>query len=185
MISKRQFLELIQDRLVGGPAKADERKNYPLPMISRVVDIVLPSLLRMNPDAINAMSISEDVVVPDGATSVTLGKRPVMGVYSFAYAGDETGQVEVRDLGMDKALFRMNPNNKRVVVLGNGKTLYVRFRPLGVLNVSYVPLVSDMSDNDTLDLNGEGDIFKMICELVRMNDKFLNDKTNNDLIDPS
>ena len=184
MITKRQFLELIQDRLVGGPAKADESKSYPLPMISRIVDIILPSFLMQFPDSVNDISVTDEISVPAGATSVSLSKRPIMGAYSFAYVGDEQGQVEVRDLGMDKALFRLNPNNKRVIVLGNGKTIYVRFKPLGILSVSYVPLVSDMSDDDTIDLNGEGEMFAAICQMVRMNEKFLNDKLNNDLVDP-
>jgi hypothetical protein len=184
VITKRQFLELIQDRLVGGPAKADERSNYPLPMISRMVDMILPSFLLQNPDAINDMCTSQEIVVPDGATSVSMATRHLMGTYSFAYAGDELGQVAVRDAGTDKALFRMNPRDKRVVVLGNARTLYVRFKPQGALSLLYVPLVSDMNDNDTIDLNGEGEVFAMICSAIRANDKYLNDKLNNDLVDP-
>lgn len=185
MITKRQFLELIQDRLVGGPAKADERKNYPLPMISRMVDMILPSFLKENPDAINDMSITDVVSVPQGSTSITLSKRPIMGTYCFSSVYDDLGQVEVRDLGYDNALRLLNPRSKRVVVLGNGKQLYIRFTPVGNLSLSYVPLVTDMADDDVIDLEGEGEMFSLICQAIRANEKFLNDKLNNDLIDPS
>lgn len=184
MITKRQFLELIQDRLVGGPAKADERKNYPIPMISRMVDMILPSFLQKYPDAINDMSVTYLFDVPSGATSVNLTARPIAGTYSFAYAGDDNGQVEVRDIGTDKALKRLNPSIKRVVVLGNSRSVYVHFKPVGQLELTYVPLVSDMADDDQIDLNGEGEVFSLICQAIRANEKFMNDKTNNDLVDP-
>lgn len=184
MITARQFKELIQDRLVGGPAKADERKSYPLPMIARMVDMILPSFLINNPDAINDMAISQEIEVASGATSVTLNSTPIMGTMSFVEVSDDFGQVEVRDIGTDKALSRLNPRNKRVVVLGNKKTIYVHFSPVGNLVFTYVAKFSEMSDDDAIDLNGESDLFGMICQAIRANEKYMNDKTNNDLIDP-
>lgn len=184
MITVRQFLELVQDRLVGGPAKADERKNYPIPMISRMTDMILPSFLAKNPDALNDMCIDEEFEIPNGATSFELRKRPIAGTYSFVYASDDQGQVEVRDIGTDKQLRKLNPSVKRVVVIGNGRTTYLRFKPVGKLVLTYVPFITDMSNDDVIDLNGEGELFALLCQAIRMNEKFLNDKLNNDLVDP-
>jgi hypothetical protein len=184
MISARQFKELIQDRLVNGPAKADERKTYPLQMISRMVDMVLPSVLLNNPDCINDMAITQAVDVPSGSTSIDLAKSPIMGTMSFVDVSDDLGIVEVRDLGTDKALARLNPSNKRVVVLGNKKAVYLRFKPVGILNFSYVPLFSQMDDDDQIDVNGESELFGVLCQAIRANEKYMNDKTNNDLVDP-
>jgi hypothetical protein len=184
MITARQFKELIQDRLVGGPAKADERKSYPLPMIARMVDMVLPLFLNNNPDSINDMAISQTIEVPSGSTSITLQSTPLMGTMSFVEVSDDMGQIEVRDLGSDKALSRLNPRNKRVVVLGNKKNVYLHFTPVGNLTLSYVAKFSEMADDDSIDLNGESEIFSLLCQMIRANDKYLNDKTNNDLIDP-
>jgi hypothetical protein len=184
MITARQFKELIQDRLVGGPAKADERKSYPLPMIARMVDMILPSFLMNNPDAINDMAFTEELDVQVGAKDVSLKATPIMGTMSFVEVSDDMGQVEVRDIGSDKALSRLNPSNKRVVVLGNKRSLYLRFNPAGKLVVTYVAKFSEMADDDTVDLNGEGEVFQMICQAIRANEKYMNDKTNNDLIDP-
>jgi hypothetical protein len=92
--------------------------------------------------------------------------------------------VEVRDIGTDKALSRLNPRNKRVVVLGNKKTMCIHFSPVGNLVFTYVAKFSEMSDDDAIDLNGESDLFGMICQAIRANEKYMNDKTNNDLIDP-
>jgi hypothetical protein len=184
MITARQFKELIQDRLVGGPAKADERKSYPLPMIARMIDIVLPSFLMNNPDAINDMAMSETLALSDGATNVSLSKTPIMGTMSFVEVSDDLGVVEVRDVGTNKALSRLNPSNKRVVVLSSGKLLYVHFKPVGSLVATYVSKFSEMDDNEAVDLNGESDIFDVLCKAIRANEKYMNDKTNNDLIDP-
>jgi hypothetical protein len=182
MITARQFKEIVLDRLVGGPAKADERKSYPLPMIARMIDMVLPSFLMSNPDAINDMAITQ--AFDTDATSVTLSKPPIMGTMSFVEVSDDMGMVEVRDKGSDLALKRLNPRNTRCVVLDGKDRLFIRFKPMGELNVSYVPLFSSMSDDDVIDLNGESELFSMLCGAIRSNDKYLNDKTNNDLIDP-
>lgn len=189
MITKRQFLEVIRDRLSGGPAFADEKDNYPLGLVARFVDMALSTILYNDPLALSQMSIPKEftAVLGDNGYSVTLDPPPAAGIIAVSYASDDKGDYYVQDKQTAQAFKTVRASNKNAAILF-GNALHLNRTPEGQVSVTYVPLVSKMADNDQIiiaDGGSEIALYDIIVKAIMMTDRFRADKTNNDLTDPT
>lgn len=186
MITKRQFLEVVCDRLSGGPAFADTKDNYPLPLIARFVDMAIPQILNADPYSLSEMSIPRTFTPAsdDNGHYVTMNPAPAAGIIAITEIYDEKGDFYIQDKSTSAAFKILRGSNKNGAVLFANK-LRLNRTPEGSVSVTYVPLISQMSDNDQIILaDGELPLYDVIVRGVMMLDRMKADKTNNDLTDP-
>lgn len=179
---------MIRDRLSGGPAFADEKDNYPLPLIARFVDMALPVILSGDSYVLSEMSIPRDLTSAEDSTGyyVTLNPPSAAGVLGITTVTDDNGDYYVQDKAMAQSFKTLRASNKNAAILFQNKLRFNR-TPSTTVSVTYVPLVSQMADNDQIvmgDQSSELELYNVIVKTIIQTDRWRADKTNNDLTDP-
>lgn len=192
MIIKRVFIEVIQDRLSGGPASADMPDKYPEQMIERMVDMAMPMVIESSPKSMRmAVKKSFTASSDSGGYYITLDPSPCAHVAAINTASDNNGQFYVIDENTHnafKVLRTQNSNKNAAILFGN--QLRLNRTPSGQVNMTYVPLISEMADDDQIIIPTSEDgmselaFYDAITKAILSTDKFWNEKTNNNLIDP-
>jgi hypothetical protein len=188
MITKRQMLELIQNRLSGGDTPNDYRRLYPLPVISRVLNFAFADLVTRRPDlAIDmALPYTFDVESNTSGYYVTLDPQPIAGSMAIFNVEDE-GQnfYNVQSKQMAKEIRIMRGSNKDAAIYDTNRLLFNK-QPQGDVTVIMVPNVYQMNDNDVLiansDADGRGEMALFgLCLQVLQTREFQDDLNNNSI----
>lgn len=189
MITKRRFLEVVRDRLSGGPAFADEAKNYPLPLIAHFVDMAMPTVLLNGQLTQGEMSVAYEFTPAQDSNGyyITLNPSPVAGILAILSASDDNGDFYVQDKATAQAFKTLRGSNKDAAILFAKNKLRFNRTPTDTVYMDYVPLISQMADDDQIKLSdeiGELDLYGVVADAVIKYTRGNSDKTNNDLTDP-
>lgn len=190
MITKRQMLELLQNRLNGGDAPEDVRRLYPLSIIARIVNFAFSDIVTTNSDAANDMAIPYTFTAASDANGfyVTLNPRPIAGILAIFSVEDDSTTYYPQDKVMSKSLniLKGTSGNKNAAILFNDKLRFNK-TPSGSVVVTMVPNVYSMADDDMLispktDGNqmGEIDLFQL-CISVLKTPEYQDDLNNNSI----
>jgi len=191
MITKRQMLELLQNRLNGGDAPQDVRRLYSLSIIARIVNFAFSGVVTTNSDAAADMAIPY-TFTPTSDTNgyyITLNPRPIAGSLAIFSVEDDSTDYFVQDKNMNKSLsvLKGTSGNKNAAVLVGDK-LRLHKTPSGDVVVTMVPNIYSMADDDMLlapmsaeNQPGELDIFRLCLQVLKTPE--LQDDLNNNSID--
>lgn len=188
MITKRQFIELIQNRLSGGDTPQDVRRLYDREIIARVLNLAFADIVTTNSDAASEVAI-EYTFEPTSDSSgyyITLSPMPISGTFGIFSVSDEKGDFIVQDKVMAKSLTSLKGANKNAAILFNNKLRFNR-TPVGSVSVLQVPNIYQMKDDDILVVpmnasNNFGEIQLLnLCVQVMMNPQYQDDLNNNSI----
>lgn len=187
MITKRNFIDLLQNRLSGGDTPADVRKMYGRGTIARILDFAYADVCINNSEAASDMCIPYTFTPTTDASGyyVTLSPQPIAGTLSVFTIEDSKNSYNVQDKLMSKAISTLRGSNKYGAILFANK-LRFNTTPSGDVTVTYVPRVSEMSDNDILYGGQVGDagevsIFQMCLSILKTPE--YQDELNNNAVD--
>jgi hypothetical protein len=187
MITKRQFIELLQNRLAGGDAVTDVRKQFPLPVISRVLNFVFADVVVNNDIAASDMAIEYefDVQFDSFGYYVEVYPQPIAGSQSIYTIEDDKTSYNIQDKNLAKAIKTLRGSNKNGAIYFAHK---IRFnqQPTGKVRVTQVPNLYQMKDDDILISAESGDtmeskIFQTCMQLLTSPQ--YQDELNNNNID--
>jgi hypothetical protein len=187
MITKRNYIDLIQNRLNGGAAPKDVQKVYPRGVIARVLDMAFADVVINNSDAAADMSLEFSFTASTDTNGyyITLSPRPISGTLSIYDIYDDKNSYNIQDKVMARGIRDLRTNNKFGAVLFGNK-LRLNTTPVGEVKVIYVPRVSEMADDDALYAgevgdNGEVVLFTRVMTVLQGN--AFQDELNNNAID--
>lgn len=151
MITKRQMLELIQNRLAGGDPVVDVRKQYPLSIISRVLNFIFADVVANNDIAASDMSIDYSFEVQQDAKGyyVSLYPQPIAGTLGIYNVSDGKNTFHIQDKQMARAIQTMRGENKYGAIFF-GKEIRFNTQPTDDVVVTMVPNIYQMADDDIL-----------------------------------
>lgn len=186
MITKRQFIELLQNRLAGGDAVNDVRKQFPLPVISRVLNFVFADIAVNNDIAASDMSIEYefDVQLDSNGYYINLYPQPIAGSQSIYTVEDDKTTYRIQDKNMAKAIKELRGSNKYGAIYFNNK---IRFnqQPTGKIRLTQVPNLYQMKDDDILISAESGDTMEskifQICMQLLTSPQYQDELNNNNI----
>jgi hypothetical protein len=187
MITKRNYIDLIQNRLSGGIVPKDVQKVYPRGVIARVLDMAFADVVINNSDAAADMSLEFSFTASTDANGyyVTLSPRPISGTLSIYDIYDDKNFYNIQDKVMARGIRDLRPNNKLGAVL-YGDKLRLNTTPVGSVRVIYVPRVSEMADDDALyagEVGDNGELMLFTRVMTVLQGKDFQDELNNNAID--
>lgn len=187
MITKRQFIELLQNRLAGGDAVNDVRKQFPLSVISRVLNFVFADVAVNNDLAASDMAIEYEFDVQSDSNGyyIDLYPQPIAGSQSIYSIEDDKNSYNIQDKNMAKAIKILRGSNKYGAIYFSNKLRFNQ-QPTGKIRVTQVPNLYQMKDDDILISAESGDtmeskIFQMCMQLLTSPQ--YQDELNNNNID--
>lgn len=189
MITKRNFIDLIRNRLAGGTSPQDLNKMYPYGVVSKMVNLGMADVVRSNPTASFDMAIEYQYEVKKDANGfyIDLYPQPIIGTDSIYMITDEGGNsYDSQDKVTASALSILRGKNSDAAIYFGNK---IRFNkePNGKIFLTQVPNVYQMEDDDILIPNmgpedfGETQFFQMIFNLLKTPE--YQDNLNNNSID--
>jgi hypothetical protein len=157
VLTKIDCCNIIQIELASGKVSADLWQKYPIPVISRILNVVLDEICMKNPAVRNAMAIPRELTyaLSGNYYVASLSPMPLSGVYGFAYIyDDKVKQYSLRTPSLNGVLAVLNPSGGDFAVLELNNRLKFSQKPVGTLIASYIPNVQEMEDSDLLLLPG-------------------------------
>jgi len=187
MITKRNYIDLLQNRLSGGSTPKDLQKMYGRGSIARVLDFAFNDVCINNSEAAADMSI-EYTFTPSSDSQgyfVTLSPQPIAGTLAVFTIYDDKNSYNIQDKLMARGIMTLRGANKFGAILFGNK-LRFNTTPVGNVNVTMVPRVSEMGDNDILYGGqvgdaGEVNLFNMILQVLQ--GEKIQDELNNNAVD--
>lgn len=187
MITKRNYIDLIQNRLSGGVVPKDVQKVYPRGVIAKVLDMAFADVVINNSDAAADMSLEFSFTASTDANGyyVTLSPRPISGTLSIYDIYDDKNFYNIQDKVMARGIRDLRDNNKLGAVL-YGDKLRLNTTPVGSVRVIYVPRVSEMADDDALyagEVGDNGELMLFTRVMTVLQGKDFQDELNNNAVD--
>jgi hypothetical protein len=187
MITKRNMIDLVQNRLSGGDTPKDLRKMYGRGTIAKILNFAYNDVCINNQDAASDMAIPYTFTPASDASGyyVTLYPQPIAGTLAFFGIDDEKESYQIQDKSMARAISELRGNNKNAAILFANKLRFNKI-PTGDVTVTIVPNIYQMQDDDILyagEVGGHGEmsIFQM-CLQILMNPVY-QDELNNNAVD--
>lgn len=188
MITKRQMVDLIQNRLSGGDTPIDVRKMYPRSVISRIINFALSDEISRDPYPFSDMApvYTFDVQTDSAGYYVTLSPKPIVGSLAIYTVVDEAGNDYIPQSKAEAASMKIlrGANASAAILFGN--KLRFNKKPTGKVDVNMIPNVYEMEDDDVIivpsneDGRSEMKIFTM-CLQVLMNPQYQDELNNNNI----
>lgn len=188
MIRKRNFIDLLINRLSGGDAPKDVRRMFAPGVVSKVVNLGLSDIVRTGRVAAQKMALrySFTAAEDDDGFYVTLDPMPIASTLSIFMVKDSASYYNIQDSVTAYTYTVLRGDNKKGAEL-EGNKLRFNVEPQGTVKVTMVPNVYEMDDDgvllpfvDEMDL-GEQDFFVRCLEILRTPN--YQDDLNNNSID--
>lgn len=188
MITKRQMIDLIQNRLSGGDTPLDVRKMYPRSVISRVLNFAFADEISRDPYSFSDMSPNYTFtpVTDTNGYYVTLNPLPISGTLSIYTVTDGAGNDYIPQSKAEaNAMKTLRSNNNQAAILFGDKLRFNK-KPSGDVVVNYIPNIYQMADDDILivpaneDGRGETKVFAM-CLQVLQSPQYQDELNNNNI----
>ena len=172
MITKRQMVELIQNRLAGGDVTEDIKGKYPYQVIAYLVGLVYTDIVYSNPQAKKDASVPYDLERQGTAPKfyVDLPATPLMGSESLTYVSGTDGCWYPARMGSieNHIMNILKPQTNLVTSYLQGRKLYFNGTPTTTITVEMIPNPNSMSDDDYLSAPGkEAAIFQMVVQMIQ------------------
>ena len=187
MITKRNFIDLLQNRLSGGNAPRDVRKQYGRGTIVKIINFAFNDVCINNQDAASDMAIPYTLTPESDGSGyyITLYPQPIAGTLAFFGIEDEKTQYNIQDKAMSKAINVLRGNNKNAAILFGNKLRFNQ-KPTGDVTITIVPNIYQMADDDILyagEVGGRGELamFQMCLQVLKTPE--YQDELNNNAID--
>jgi hypothetical protein len=174
MSTKRIGIELLQNRLASGDVPADLRGRYAKPVIAELLNRVYSDIL--NEDSYKKKDISVVATLSrqgtSGAYYITIPKRLMQGSTSITWVESCGNWHPLRNGKTEnKVLNIIQPQTEDITCYLSGETLYFNGTPGESIELTYVPNVREMEDEDVLYMTGaETTVFNMVVDLIRKTD---------------
>lgn len=172
MITKRQMVELIQNRLAGGDVTEDIKGKYPYQVIAYLIGLVYTDVVYSNPQAKKDASVPYDLERQGAAPRfyVELPATPLMGSESLTYVSGSDGCWYPSRMGSieNHIMNILKPQTNLVTNYLQGRKLYFNGTPTETITVEMIPNPNSMSDDDYLTAPGkEAAIFQMVVQMIQ------------------
>lgn len=187
MITKRNYIDLLQNRLNGGNTPRDLRKMYNRGTITKLVNMVFTDVAINNPDAAADMAIPYTYTPTTDASGyyITLNPMSIAGSQTIFQIQDDKNDYHIQDKVMANAIRVLRGTNKYGAILF-GTKLRFNTQPQGDVVVTLVPNVYQMGDDDILYAgelgdSGETKVFQLCLQLLKTPE--FQDELNNNAVD--
>jgi len=171
MITKRQIIETIQNRLASGDVTDDLRGKYPYQVIAYVLNLAYTDAVYNNPNAKKDLSVrySASVVCAHGQYSAKLPVLPLLGSDGITYVeSDKCEWYPIRMGSTENRIMSMiKPQTDKVTCYIRGNKIYFNEKPTDVVYLDIIPNVAEMSDDDIISLPGqESNLYNMVVQMI-------------------
>lgn len=187
MITKRNYIDLLQNRLNGGNTPRDKRKMYGRGTITKLVNMVFADVSINNPEAAADMAIPYTYTPAMDATGyyITLSPMSIGGTQTIFQIQDEKNDYHIQDKVMANAIRVMRGTNKYGAILF-GTKLRFNTQPQSDVTVTLIPNIYQMADDDILYAgelgdSGEVKIFQLCMQMLQTPE--FQDELNNNAVD--
>ena len=134
MITKRNFIDLLRNRLSGGTSPQDMDKMYPYGVVSKIVNLGMADVVRSNPSVSFDMAIEYEYEVKSDSNGyyIDLTPQPIIGVDSIYMITDEGGNsYDSQDKVTASALKIMRGNNNKDAAIYFRNKIRFNRKPVG------------------------------------------------------
>jgi hypothetical protein len=169
MITKRRFIELVQDRLAGGDATMDVQGKYAYTVIEEAINMVFSDIVSKDRYLAKEMAITYDQLVVCNKT--LLSARPILGMKGIVWIEDSNGVNIPSAQGFEenKIMDYIMPQVGRKATNITGSYLF--FKGVTTSNIqsveiiiTMIPNIKDLDEDDNLIVE---DKFTQMYDLVR------------------
>lgn len=171
MLTKRQLIEVIQNRLAGGDVTDDIKGKYPYQVIAYLVGLVYTDVVYSTPQAKKDASVTYDLTRQGVAPAfyVELPVTPLLGSDSITYISGSDGSFYPTRMGTieNRIMNILKPQTNYVTTYLKGRKIYFNGTPTEEVSVDLIPNPNTMSDDDYIVAPGkESAIFQMVVQLI-------------------
>lgn len=171
MITKRQLIETIQNRLASGDVTEDIKGKYPYQVIAYVLNLAYTDAVFGNPNAKKDLSVrySSEVTCQHGQYSVKLPVLPLLGSEGITYVeGSDCTWYPIRMGSTENRMMNLiKPQTNLITCYLRGKKIYFNQKPTETVFFDIVPNVADMDDDDIISIPGqESAIYNMVIQMI-------------------
>ena len=171
MITKRQLIETIQNRLASGDVTEDIKGKYPYQVIAYVLNLAYTDAVFGNPNAKKDLSVrySSEVTCSHGQYSVKLPVLPLLGSEGVTYVeGSDCTWYPIRMGSTENRMMNLiKPQTNLITCYLRGKKIYFNQKPTDTVSFDIVPNVAEMDDEDIISIPGqESAIYNMVIQMI-------------------
>jgi hypothetical protein len=188
MITKRQLVETIQNRLASGDVTDDLRGKYPYQVISYILNLAYTDAVFSNPNAKKDLSVRYEAPVSckNGQYSAVLPVLPLLGSEGVVYVEGEgcvwypirMGSTENRMMNLIK------PQTDKITCYIVGKKIFFNYKPTDNVYMDIIPNVAQMDDNDVITIPGqEAALYNMVIQMIQQTNTKPEEVYNNAVAD--
>ena len=172
MITKRQLIETIQNRLASGDVTDDLRGKYPYQVIAYVLNLAYTDAVFSNPNGKKDLAVRYETSVSckNGQYSAKLPVLPLLGSEGVLYVEGEgcvwypirMGSTENRMMALIK------PQTDKVTCYIMGSKIMFNRQPTEKIYMDIIPNVSQMDDDDIITIPGqEAVLYNMVVQMIQ------------------
>ena len=172
MITKRQLIETIQNRLASGDVTDDLRGKYPYQVIAYVLNLAYTDAVFGSPNAKKDLAVRYETSVScnHGQYSAKLPVLPLLGSEGILYVEGEgcvwypirMGSTENRMMNLIK------PQTDKVTCYIVGNKIYFNQKPTDNIFMDVIPNVAQMDDDDIITIPGqETTLYNMVVQMIQ------------------
>lgn len=146
-MTKRIFIELVQDRLSGGDATMDVQGKFSYAAIEQTTNIVLSDIVSKDRGLVEQFAVSNSYTV--NSNKVLLNPKPIVGTKGIVFVNSEYGMIPVsQGLGESSIMSIIMPQMVKSVKSLVGSYLFFTGIPDGtVVEVILVPDFAAMDED--------------------------------------
>lgn len=170
MITKRNLIETLQNRLVGGDCPDDLKGMYPVQILEQIVQGVLSDLLARSPMMMKQLGVAYTVTPTQNEKtkqwSAVLPVTPLQGSQSILYAygcGESDWYTIVQGRYNNYIMSILKPSRCRIGTYYEDGSLVFTSEPYSTVTAYLVPNVADMPDDEELILPGSESLLFDAC----------------------
>jgi len=172
MITKRQMVELIQNRLAGDDVTDDIKGKYPYQVIAYLVGLVYTDLSYKSENGKRDTSVPYELQRQGVSPRyyVNLPVTPLMGSDSITYVSGSDGCFYPTRMGTieNHIMNIIKPQTCFTTTYLQGSKLYFNGTPTENITVEMIPNPNSMDDDAFISLPGkESIIFQMVVQLIQ------------------
>jgi hypothetical protein len=172
MITKRQLIETIQNRLASGDVTDDLRGKYPYQVIGYVLNLAYTDAVFSNPNGKKDLAVRYETSVSckNGQYSAKLPVLPLLGSEGVLYVEGEgcvwypirMGSTENRMMSLIK------PQTDKVTCYIMGSKILFNRQPTEKVYMDIIPNVAQMDDDDIITIPGqEAVLYNMVVQMIQ------------------
>lgn len=185
MITKRDLITTLQNRLSGGDCPDDVKGKYHPQVLERVCDMVFTELVFSNPNLAKDLALPYTVTPTDvnGTWTATLPVPLAFDSKSiiWVWGCDPSDRYVVNDGIIGKAMMLvLKPHSARISFYPDGDVVKFSRKPNSTVTMYLIPNISSMDEDDQIVLTGKESTFFMACfQAIRAMDGRPMDVINN------